>query len=340
MAVSLSLAEGEALAREALTRVGVSADNAASVAAALIAAERDGLASHGLSRVAYYADQAQVGKVVGDAVPAVTVSGSVVSVDACHGFAFPAVTAGLESGRDIARSQGLAAVGIGRSHHLGVAGHPVEALAETGLIGIAMGNAPASIAPWGGTRPMYGTDPIAFATPRVNGPPMVVDLSLSRVARGKVMLAHREGVRIPEDWALDAEGRATTDPAAALAGSMLPMGEAKGAALALMVEILCAGLTGANFGYQASSLFDAEGGPPALGHVFLILDPAAFAGGADFHARLEALFAEMLKDPGVRLPGSRRLEARAAAQREGIKIDEAIYADLLRRADRPVTPGA
>src|SRR5690606_19350669 len=114
----------------------------------------------------------------------------------------------------------------------------VERLAERGLAGFAFGNSPAAIAPWGGKTGVFGTNPIAFAAPRKDGPPLVVDLSLSRVARGKIMVASQTGEPIPEGWALDADGRPTTDPKAALAGTMVPIGEAKGAALALVVEIL------------------------------------------------------------------------------------------------------
>ncbi len=330
--MQLSLDEAQRLATTVLVAHGVSEHNARMVAKALVAAERDGLASHGLSRVAYYADQAAAGKVDGRVDPQVTTNGAIAMVDACHGFAYPAMEKGLEQGVELARQFGLAAVGITRSHHFGVAGHPVEALAEQGLVGIAMGNAPASIAPWGGKRPLYGTDPIAFAAPRADHAPLVIDLSVSRVARGKVMLAARTGESIPEGWALDVSGQPTTDPQAALAGSMLPMGEAKGAALALMVEILSAALTGANFGYQASSLFDAEGPPTDIGQCFLILDPDRFAGREAFLERIEMLFSRMLEEPDVRLPGSRRLVAREKALNEGITVDDAIYQDLLKRA--------
>ncbi len=330
--MKLTLEEAKALAAAALKTADVSAENAEVVADALVAAERDGLASHGLSRVAYYADQARAGKVDGRARPSLSENAAVVMVDARHGFAYPGVAAGLARAETLAREYGLAAVGVTNSHHFGVAGHPVERIAEAGLIGIAMGNAPASIAPWGGKRPLYGTDPIAFSAPRLQRSPLVIDLSVSRVARGKVMLAARTGEAIPDNWALDAEGRPTTDPQAALAGSMVPMGEAKGAALALMVEILSAGLTGANFGYEASSLFDAEGPPTDIGQFFLILDPSRFAGREVFLERIEALFARMLEEPDVRLPGSRRLAAREKSLREGIEVDDAIYEDLLARA--------
>jgi (2R)-3-sulfolactate dehydrogenase (NADP+) len=254
----------------------------------------------------------------------------VVRVDAGTGFAYPALDAGFQPLLTQARRHGIAAVAITNSHHFGVAGHFVERLADQGLVGLGFGNAPAAIAPWGGKRPLFGTDPIAFAAPRTGEAPLVVDLSVSRVARGKIMMAQRRGDPIPEGWAIDAEGRATTDADAAMAGSVLPMGEAKGAALALMVELLAAGLTGSSFAYEASSLFDAEGPAPRLGQFFIAIDPAFFQAGAGFADRVGQMCAMIEDQPEARLPGARRLAARGEATTH-IDVGEAILADLQKR---------
>jgi (2R)-3-sulfolactate dehydrogenase (NADP+) len=326
-----SLAELEAAAVRAFLRSRTSESNARAVARALVAAEADGLSSHGLSRLPAYCDQAIAGKVDGFAEPRVArPKPSVVAVDAASGFAFPALEAGIARAIPAARANGLVAVAIGRSHHLGVAGHPVERLAEAGLVGIALGNSPAAIAPWGGAKPLFGTNPIAFAWPRPGRHPLVVDLSLSKVARGRIMVAAQKGEPIPEGWALDASGRPTTDPKAALAGAMIPMGDAKGAALVLMVELLAVALTGSNFGWEASSFFDAKGPPPHVGQMLLVLDPAAFA--PDASARAETLFAAMAAEPGVRLPGERRFGLRARAAAEGVEVPDALLAEIERRA--------
>jgi (2R)-3-sulfolactate dehydrogenase (NADP+) len=185
-----TLAELETLAVRAFIHAKTSEDNARSVARALVAADADGLSSHGLSRLPAYADQAIAGKVDGFAVPTVIrPKPSVIAVDAASGFAFPALQAGFAAAMPAARETGLAAIAIGRSHHFGVAGHAVERLAEGGLIAIAFGNSPAAIAPWGGAKPLFGTNPIAFAWPRAARPPLVIDLSLSKRARGKIMVA-------------------------------------------------------------------------------------------------------------------------------------------------------
>ncbi len=328
MTRTLDIAAAERLAEAALIAHGVAAAQVNPTATALVAADRDGLASHGLARLPYYLAQIRSGKVVADATPSVVRDGAVVRVDAGHGLSFPAVAEGCAMGAEVARAQGVAVVSVTRSHHFGVAGQPVERLARDGLIAMALSNSPAAMAPWGGAVPLYGTNPIAFAAPRAGADPLLIDLSLSHVARGKVMIAQKKGAPIPEGWALDAAGQPTTDPDAAMAGTMVPAGAAKGAALALMVELLTAGLAGANYAFEASSMFDDKGPPPSLAHFLLVLDPARFAG--DFAARAETMFAAMDAQDGVRLPGARRFEARFAA--DTITIPQALAEELERLA--------
>jgi (2R)-3-sulfolactate dehydrogenase (NADP+) len=321
-----------ALARSVLTAAGAAGPVADSVADALVLAECDGQRGHGLSRLKAYADQVASGKVVGDAWPQVTrPRPATLHVDASHGFAYPAVDAAVDRLAELAPDQGLAAAAIGRSHHFGVAGHPVERLARSGLVALAFSNSPAAMAPWGGTTPLFGTNPIAFAVPRQDGDPVVVDLSLSKVARGKVNVAAQRGEAIPDDWALDADGRPTADPEAALAGSMRPAGDAKGAALAFMVELLSVAFTASNFGFEASSFFDADGPPPGIGQMLLAIAPDGFGSDA-FAERLETLLAAMTAQDGVRLPGQRRFALRRAAEVEGLEVDAGLLAELRARA--------
>ena len=177
------------------------------------------------------------------------------------------------------------------------------------------------MAPWGGNAALFGTNPIAFAAPRGEArPPLVIDLSLSKVARGKVMAAAKSGTPIPEGWALDADGNPTTDPEAALKGTMVPAGDAKGAALALVVEILAATLTGAKHSSEASSFFDAEGEPPGVGQLIMAFDTSRVA-GEGFTLRLEALLAAVLGQEGTRLPGEKRIAGRRAVREgEGVLV--------------------
>lgn len=328
----LNLDEMRGLAKRVLVAAKTSPENAACVAQALVAADADGLASHGLSRLPAFADQAVSGKVDGFAVPEVTrPKSAAVRVDARSGFGFPAIAAGLAEAQKAVKETGVVAVAVGRSHQSGAAGFHVERMAEKGLVALSFNNSPAGLGPWGGNRALFGTNPIAFACPRGSpGAPLVIDLSLSKVARGKIKLAADQGKPIPAGWAVDKDGNPTTDGKAAMAGTMLPMGDAKGAALALAVEILSAALTGSNFGFEASSFFTAEGPPPHVGQFFLVIDPATFGDG--FAERVEGLLQAILVQPGTRLPGQRRLENRERARAQGVEIPDTLYQDLIRRA--------
>ncbi len=323
----MTRSEAEELVVTTLTRCATGSDNARSVARALVAAEIDGLAGHGLSRLPSYAVQAKVGKIDGYATPQLTQPRpGALLIDAAHGFAYPALELALAHLPEPATRLGVAMAGIRRSHHCGAAGHPVEHLAERGLAALMFANTPAAIAPWQGTRAVFGTNPIAFACPLPDAPPIVIDLSLSKVARGNIMAAKQKGERIPKGWALDRDGKPTTDPEAALRGTMIPVGDAKGPALALMVELLAAGLTGARFAVEASSFLDAEGPPPATGQLLLAIDPATFGDGA--LARFAALAAAIAAQPGARLPGARRIALRRKAARDGIAISEKLLAEI------------
>ena len=331
MTMALPVKELRELGLAVFAAAGVSAENAEQVVEALVEAELEGIGSHGFSRIPAYADQALSGKVNGTAKPMVSrPKPSVVMVDACNGFAFPAINAGIQAAKEQAAAQGMCGLGITRSHHCGVLGQFVEKIAESGLIGIAFANSPAAMAPWGGSSACFGTNPIAFGCPRKDAPPLVIDLSLSKVARGKIMVAKQRGESIPEGWALDPQGKPTTDPAAALAGTMIPLGDAKGAALALMVEILAATLTGANHANEASSFFDATGPAPGVGQFFIVIDPQPF--NAQFSQRLEVLCHSILDQGNTRLPGARRIEQRKKRLEEGVTLPDALLADLRKRA--------
>ncbi len=327
--VSILAADLEALIARALAASNTSAANAASVARALTQAEIDGQKGHGLSRVPSYAAQARAGKVDGHVVPTLTrTRGATLMIDVANGFAYPALDLAITELPAIAAETGIAAAGFVRSHHFGVAGRHVERLAERGLLALAISNTPQAMAAWGGKRAIFGTNPIAFAAPRRGAPPLVIDMALSEVARGKIVTAAQQGEPIPLGWAVDASGQPTTDAKAALAGTLVPAGGAKGAALALMVETLAVALTGANFAFEASSFLDAEGPPPGAGQLLIAINPAGFAGAETFADRLSAL-AEMIEtDEGARLPGSRRLALRTQVAASGLMVDAKLLAEV------------
>jgi (2R)-3-sulfolactate dehydrogenase (NADP+) len=326
--VRLTLDEAHALVVGTLTRCRTSAANAGHVADALVAAELAGQAGHGLRRVPSYAGQALTGKVDGFAEPrAEATRPAALMVDAGHGFAYPALALAMDWLPGPARAAGVAVAGVRRSHHAGVTGWFVERLADQGLVALMFANTPAAMAPWGGARALFGTNPVAFAAPVAGAAPVVVDLSLSTVARGKIMAAAQKGEPIPEGWATDAAGRPTTDASAALKGMMQPVGGAKGAALALMVEMLAAGQTGATLAADAGSFFDAQGAPPGTGQLLLAIDPAAL-GGSQATARMAELAARFADNGTARLPGRRRQATAARVRAEGIELDAALMAEI------------
>jgi len=324
----------EDLARRALARAGANPAMASTTAAALVYAEARGLASHGASRVPQYAVHLANGRADGSAQPAIArAKGGAVLIDAKSGLAFPACALAVEEAIARARELGIAYAGVTNSHHFGAAAYHLEPVGAAGLVGLAIGNSPAAMAVAGGRRPLLGTNPIAAIFPRAGAPALLIDLSLSEVARGKVMVAAKERKPIPLGWALDRDGKPTTDAAAALDGSMLPMGGTKGAMLALVVELLATALTGAAMGFEASSFFVDEGNRPRIGQGFLVIDPDALAGNSVYHARVEALVAAMLEDPGVRLPGERRRALAASADEAGVMLSDSLLAQLRSLAD-------
>ncbi len=318
------------LAVRALVKAGASAAMAEATARALVYADAQGLASHGVARVPQYAAHLRNARADGAAVPAIVRSkGGAALVDARCGLAFPACALAVNEAIARAREFGVAFVGVTNSHHFGVAAYHLEPVGAAGLVGLALGNSPSAMPVAGGTRPLLGTNPIAAVFPRRDGAPLLIDLSLSEVARGKLMVAAKEGKPIPLGWALDRDGQPTTDPKAGLDGSMLPAGGTKGAMLAFVVELLVTALTGAAIGFEASSFFVDDGNRPRLGQAFLVVDPEALAGRAAYLERVETLLAEMAKDAGVRLPGARRAALAAEAQMEGIEIAQGLTEQLL-----------
>ena len=325
----LSLKQLHDLAHLALTRAGAHPDMAAATARALVYADAHGLPSHGVARIPQYAAHLKNGRADGTAKPKIAAAkGGAALVDAGCGLAFAACALAVHEGIRRARDFGVAYAGVTNSHHFGVASYHLEAVGAAGLVGMAFGNSPAAMPAAGGTRPIFGTNPIAAIFPRPRGAPLLIDLSLSEVARGKLMIAAKEGKSIPLGWALDQDGKPTTDPQAGLEGSMLPLGGAKGAMLALIVELLVTAVTGAAIGFEATSFFVDEGNRPRLGQAFLVIDPAALSGRAIYDERIETLIAAMTEDPAVRLPGYRRYALAARAAKEGIAIPAELHRQL------------
>lgn len=328
----LTLQQATDLAARALRQAGASEAMALSTAKALVLAEAQGIASHGLSRVPQYATHLRNGRADGRAQAVVARRhGATLLVDARQGLAFPACDLAVAEAIGVARELGICFVAVTNSHHAGVLADHLRPAAQAGMVALGFANSPAAMPAAGGKHPVFGTNPVAAAFPRPGGEHLMIDLSLSEVARGKLMVAAKEGKPIPLGWALDKHGQPTTDPQAGLEGSMLPMGAAtstKGAMLALIVELLVTALGGAQFGFEASSFFVDEGNAPRIGQAFLLIDAGALAGRAVYDERIETLVREMLVDEGVRLAGVRRATLEAQTSRHGITIGAALGSQL------------
>lgn len=325
----LTVDELTELAARALKKAGASKAMAQATAQALVAADMDGLATHGVSRVALYAQHLREGRANGRAkAKIIRKKSGACLVDAGGGLAYVAAAIAVGEAIKRAKKYGVAFCGVTNSHHFGAAAYHLAPVAAAGLVGIAVTNSPSAINAWGGKKAFFGTNPIAAIFPRREAAPIVVDLSLTEVTRGKIMLAAKEGKPIPLGWAVDRDGNPTTDARAALTGSLTAIGGVKGTALALMVEALCVALTGAAFSFENDSYFE-PGNAPRIGHAILAIDPAALAGADSYYARLEVLISAMVADDDVRLPGARRHQSVAKARAEGMEIPDALHQELL-----------
>ena len=330
--VRMTLDEVRSLATEVFTANGLSPANAEIVAGVVTAAEADGTHSHGLFRVPGYVSCVTNGRVDGKAEPEVSdAAPGLAAVDAKNGFSPPAIVAGRALAVEKAKAQGIAALGLRNSGNLNALWWDVEQFAAAGLIAIAMSTTRSYVAPWGGNKALFGTDPFAFACPRQGKSPMGFDFATSASARGEIQVAARRGHAIPEGWAVDKDGKATTNPKAALEGVQLPFGGHKGNALIIMVELMAAGLTGGAFCFEAEKRAvdhgAADSGPAHAGEVIILIDPAGYHDA--FLGRIEGLFDSILAQEGTRIPGDRRYVARARSHEEGIDCPAALYQQIV-----------
>jgi (2R)-3-sulfolactate dehydrogenase (NADP+) len=279
--------------------------------------------------VPFYCGMLRRGRADGAAQPAMVADRAAAClIDNRDGLPYVALQWAVDEVIQRARRNGIGFAGIRNSAHAGVMGIHLLPVAEAGLVGLAFTNSPAAIPAWGGRKALFGTNPVAAVFPRKAKQPLVIDLAMTTVVRGRIMMAMRRGERIPEGWALDRNGRPTTDPKEAIEnGSLFPIGGVKGAMLALMFELICAALTGSAIGPEVDSFFSDEGNRPRIGQAFIAIDPAALAGTETFHERIESVVSAMLADPEVRLPGARRFSAEAVAA-GGIEVPDELLAQV------------
>ena len=304
---SLSLEEIYKLAKDTLLHNGCDEINAESVAKTVTDAERDGSISHGLFRIPGYVAALKSNKVNGSARPSNEhLTQNIIRLNGDYGFAPTAIKVGIPALVDVAKKYGVGVLAIKNTHHFAALWHETEALAEKNLVGIACTAYMPSVAPHGATKPLFGTNPISFAWPRKNNSPVVYDMATASMAMGEVQVAARDGHKVPFGTGLNKDGKKTDNPSEiADGGVLLPFGEHKGSAIAMMVELLAAGLIGDMFSFEAKEVDNKDGGPARGGEFIMALSPKLIAGdGWDEHA--EKFFKIMESMEGVRLPGKRR----------------------------------
>ncbi len=310
---------------------GCSPRNAAVIAANMAAAERDGSRSHGVFRLRDYLSTLESGYVDGLATPIVhDAAAGFIRVDARNGYAQVALADAGDRLADKARSQGIAVLAIRESHHLGALYLDVEGFAEVGLLALSLVNSMAVVAPPGANRAVYGTNPVAFAAPVAGSAPLIFDQASSTMAHGDVRVAAREGRALEPGAGIDRNGEPTADPHEILnGGALLTFGGHKGASIALMVEILCAGLVGSQFSFEVDWSAHPGARSPRTGQTVIVIDPSVGAGHLAPLSRRTGDLVDALGRAGQsRLPGRRRVEARAKALVEGIPIDRMEWSAL------------
>lgn len=317
----LPQADLERLLQQIFVRHGTSESVARTLAANCASAQRDGAHSHGVFRIPAYVSTLASGWVNGTAVPQVQdVAGGYVRVDAGGGFAQPALEAARALLVEKARSAGIAVLAIHNSHHFAALWPDVEPFAEEGLVALSVVNSMTCVVPHGARKPLFGTNPIAFAAPCAGHAPIVFDMATSAIAHGDVQIAARKGEQLPEGMGVDRDGQPTCDPQAILdGGALLPFGGHKGSALSMMVELLAAALTGGNFSFEFDWSQHPGAKTPWTGQLVIVIDPTK-AEGSRFAERSRELVEQMQAVGLTRMPGERRLREREASARDGVSV--------------------
>ncbi|ESQ84067.1 hypothetical protein AEAC466_09995 [Asticcacaulis sp. AC466] len=329
---ALSLSEAFDLSTRILTANGFSADHAAAIARTICAGQRDECHSHGLYRLLVCVHTARAGKVSCDAAPVIVdAAPGLVRADAQGAYSLLAFETGRPLLVEKARQTGIAALAINHCYHFSALWPEVESIVAEGLVALALTPSHSWVAPYGGTKGVFGTNPLAFAWPRPGQDPFVFDFATSAAARGEIELHRRAGKPIPLGWAVDADGEPTTDAQRAMDGAMLTFGGHKGSALSAMIELMAGPLIGDLLSLESMAFDAGAKSTPYHGELIIAIDPNIFMGGnvAHHQARAEALF-DAIVGQGARLPSQRRYAARRrTAERGEVTIPKALYQDLL-----------
>ena len=334
----MTVADIQQLVIDCFTANGCDIDNAAALARTISFAERDGSASHGLFRLPGYIASLRSGKVDGCAQPTVErISPSVIRVDGKRGYAPLALERGRAALIEAAKENGIAAMALVNVHHFAALWVEVEPIAEAGCCAMAFTTYKPAVVPAGAKQPLFGTNPMCFGWPRGDQPPMVFDQASASMARGEVMIAARDGHDVPLGTGVDADGNPTTEPQKIIdGGALLPFGGHKGSTIAMMIELLVAGLTGMDFSFEAQKNDNNDGGPPNGGEFMLAIDPNRFGDADNWLQHSESFLERLTGMEGAHMPGNRRYANRAKSAAEGIAVSDTLLAscsEFLKPAD-------
>ena len=322
----LSLQQIDDIARRALSACGAVGQQLEIAVQSMVDAECDGIQTVGLNYLPIYCGHLQVGKLKGDAMPKhEKIAPSAIRSDADTGFAHAAYAECEADFYTLAKQQGIAALSIVDSYSAGVVGWFVQRMAENGLIGMGYANSPSAVAPAAGASAFFGTNPMAFAVPRPDAPPIVADMATSQVALVTIKQHAAEGKSIPLGWGYDKKGQPTTDAAAVIdGGTLAPAGGYKGMLLGLLVDVLAGVVSGPNCSFQAPVFKNNTGGEPRVGQFFIAISPATFSqlSESGYSERVETMLTALANEPGVRLPGARRHEFRQEAKQNGVEVPQ------------------
>ncbi|MEQ3551645.1 Ldh family oxidoreductase [Pseudonocardia nematodicida] len=312
--------------RRALAAVGVSDHDAGLVADSLVAADRRGIGSHGMLRLPIYVEALRAGGIAATPDLRWTAGhGATAVLDAGGGLGQVAMAAAVDRADRLADQHGVAVVAVQNSAHYGAGAYWTDRLTDRGMVGLLTSTTGPSVAPFGGARPLLGTNPLTVAVPSAGAHPLTVDMATSTGAYGKIVAARNEGEPIPEGWAVDADGVPTTDPAAALSGALLPFGGAKGSGLAVLLEALAASLSTAGYAHETVDIWADPSSRMNAGHLLVAIDTAAFTGREHTEARVAGLQSAVraTAPPGgtVHAPGDPE-RARAGAATDVVALSD------------------
>ena len=318
---SFSKEQARDLAYEKLRKSGCSDDNLQGITDGILDAELSGIKSHGFHYLPIYCNHLKIGKINGKSIASLEkISNSALKINADNGFAHSAINLGFQSLFDMCSQMSIASMSIYNSYNCGVLGFHTKRIAEKGFIGLGFTNAPASIAPVGGTKAVVGTNPFSLSVPLDGQAQIIIDQSASVVAKSEISVRAKTGESIPEGWAFDSEGKVTTNAQEALKGTMAPSGGYKGFGTGLLVEIFTACIAGGNLGTQASSFAGEDGGPPSTGQFFIAINPEKF--NSNYANSMKTLIESIIEQEGARLPGSKRQAAFQKNEDQDIEIND------------------